>query len=153
MKNWRKHNAIAAAVIAAAVAVGVLATRRTAQVPPPPTAATPATAPATPVSAVDRRAVNALLALPELKAWSQAIERDSGGRARGAVIGGDAEPKVIGSLTYHPYSFMANDPEQARRLQGFYVTQDGSHILVEDAVTGETMTIEEWRQREQPPAR
>lgn len=146
MKKWGKHNAIAVAVLALAVVFGVLATRRTADLPPPPS--TPATAPATPVSAVDQRAVDALLALPEIKTWSQEIEQKSGGRAHGAVIGGDAEPKSVSGLTYYPYSFMENEPEQARRLQGFYVTQDGTHILVEDAVSGETLTLEEWRKSE-----
>lgn len=144
MKKWGKHNAIAAVVLALAVVFGVLATKRTAEDPPPPSV--PATAPATPVSAVDQRAVNALLALPEIKTWSQEIEQKSGGRAHGAVIGGDADPKTVGGLTYHAYSFMENDAEQARRLQGFYVTQDGSSILVEDAVSGDTLTLEEWRQ-------
>lgn len=143
MKKWGKHNAIAAVVLALAVVFGVLVTKRTAVEPPPPSA--PVTAPATPVAAVDQRAVNALLALPEIKNWSREIEQKSGGRAHGAVIGGDAEPKTVGGLTYHAYSFMENEPEQARRLQGFYVTQDGAHILVEDAVSGDMMTLEEWR--------
>ncbi|HEU4851136.1 MAG TPA: hypothetical protein VFT37_03160 [Telluria sp.] len=145
MKKWRKHNALAAVIVGALVVFGVLATKRTAVEPPPP-----ATAPATAVSAVDQRAIAALFALPELKAWSAAIERNSGGRARGAVIGGDADPITVEGKTYHAYSFMENDPEQARRLQGFYVTQDGSAILVEDAGSGETMTLDEWRQRENP---
>lgn len=136
MKKWGKHNAIAAVVLGAVVVFGVLATKRTAD----------DTAPPSMPAAVDQRAVNALLALPELKAWSESIERNSGGRARGAVIGGDAEPKTIDGVTYHAYSFMENDPEQARRLQGFYVTPDGARILVEDAVTGDTMTLDQWRQ-------
>lgn len=147
MKKWRKHNAVAVALAAAAIAFGVFATKRTAVDTPP---ASTATAPATGVKVVDQRAVQALFALPELKAWSEAIEKNSGGRARGAVIGGDAEPKTVDGKTYHAYSFMENDPEQAKRVQGFYVTQDGSGILVEDAVSGETMTVEEWRQRENP---
>lgn len=137
MKKWRKHNAIAAVVLGAVVVFGVFATKRTAEDTAPP---------ASSAAAVDQRAVNALLALPELKAWSESIEKKSGGRARGAVIGGDAAPKTVGGVTYHAYSFMENDPEQARRLQGFYVTQDGSGILVEDAVSGDTMTLDEWRQ-------
>ena len=135
MKKWRKHNAIAGVVLGAAVVFGVFATKRTAEDTAPPSTS----------AAVDQRAVNALLALPELKAWSDSIEKKSGGRARGAVIGGDAEPKTIDGVTYHAYSFMENDAEQARRLQGFYVTQDGARILVEDAVSGDTMTLDEWR--------
>ena len=138
MKKWRKHNAIAAVVLGAAVVFGVFATKRTAEDTSPRPAAT------APAASVDQRAVNALLALPELKAWSESIEKSSKGRARGAVIG-DAEPKTIDGITYNAYSFMENDPEQARRLQGFYVTPDGAHILVEDPVTGDTMTLEQWR--------
>ena len=145
MKKWRKHNAVAVALAVVAIVLGVSVTRKTAVEPPPPT-----TAPATSVAAVDQRAVNALFALPELKEWSAAIERNSGGRAHGAVIGGDADPLSVGGKTYHAYSFMENNPDQARRLQGFYVTQDGSSILVEDAGSGETMTVDEWRQREKP---
>jgi hypothetical protein len=149
MKKWRKHNALAAVIVGALVVFGVLATKRTAVEPPAPTSA-PVTAPASAVSVVDQRAVAALFALPELKEWSAAIERNSGGAARGAVIGGDAEPLTVEGKTHHAYSFMENTAEQARRLQGFYVTPDGSSILVEDAGTGETMTVEQWRQREKP---
>jgi hypothetical protein len=134
MKKWGKHNAIAAVVLGAVVVFGVLATKRTAEDTSPPAA-----------GAVDQRAVNAVLALPEIKSWAAEIEQRSGGRVRGAVIGGDAEPKTVDGVTYYAYSFMENDPEQARRLQGFYVTQDGSRILVEDALSGDLISLEEWR--------
>lgn len=139
MVGGRKKGAIVAVMVAVATSVFV-ATRNKPE-PPPAPAPAKASAPAT------EPAVAALLALPEIKAAAEQIEKSSMGAAHGAIIGGDGEPKVVGGKTYKSYSFMESDPKISRRLLGFYVTADGRDILVDDIETGDTIPLEEWRAR------
>lgn len=141
-KSRRRTGAVVAIIVAIAAGGWVTRQHRTQA---PPAASAPAAA-----ASASQAAVNALLALPELKAWSAWIEKNSGGRSHGAVIAGDPAPRTIGGKTYLAYSFVENEPEAAHFWQGFYVTASGDSILVEDAASGETMSVEQWREKERP---
>lgn len=138
MVGGRKKGAFVAVAVAVAVSLAV-ATRNRPEAPPAPPA----------VAHAERPAVKALLALPEIKAAAEQIEKSSMGAAHGAIIGGDGDAKVIDGKTYQSYSFMESDPKVSRRLLGFYVTADGKDILVDDIETGDTITLDEWRKRAQ----
>jgi hypothetical protein len=99
------------------------------------------------------QAMAALLELPELKAWSAAIEKSSGGKARGALIEYDPNPKMIDGKRYFQLSFVENGPDAAHRWESFLVAETGTDILVEDAATDKTMTLEQWRKDKHPMQR
>ena len=99
------------------------------------------------------RAVDALMALPEIKAWSAHIEKASGGRAHGAVMETSPDVRLIDGKPYHDLSFMENTPEAAHRWESFVVSQDGKRILVDDVVSGELISLEQWRKDNAPMQR
>jgi hypothetical protein len=119
-----------------------------------PAAAAPAqaVAPAAPTRS-KQEAMAALMALPELKAWSALIEKSSGGKARGALIEYDPKPKLINGKSYFQLSFVENTSDAAHRWESFLVADSGDAILVEDAATDKTMTLEQWRKAKNPIAR
>ncbi len=95
----------------------------------------------------------ALMALPELKAWSAHLETSSGGAVKGALIEYGPTPKVIGTHTYWQFSYVENTPEAARRWDSFLVGQDTAEILVEDDEAGQPISLDQWRKEKQPLAR
>jgi hypothetical protein len=99
------------------------------------------------------QAMAALLELPELKAWSTTIEKASAGKSRGALIEYDANPKVIDGKRYFQLSFVENGHDAAHRWESFLVAENGTDILVEDAATDKTMTLEQWRKDKHPMQR
>lgn len=139
MVSARKRGAMLAVIVA--IAAGSLVVTRKADAPVAPAGSS------VPAGVVQQPAVKALLELPEVKEMSEQIDKSSAGAARGAIIVGDGEAKVVNGKTYLPYSFMESDAKISRRIQGFYVTADGKDILVDDIETGEAITLEEWRQR------
>jgi hypothetical protein len=112
-------------------------------------AAAPPVAPATQTRS-KQQAMAALMALPELKAWSGHIETSSGGNAHGALIEYDAQPKLIGGKRYFQLSFVENSRDAARRWESFLVAETGDDILVEDGATDKTMTLAQWRAAKHP---
>ncbi|MDL2353943.1 MAG: hypothetical protein QFF03_01665 [Pseudomonadota bacterium] len=118
---------------------------------PPPAPAVSAPAPAAPSPARSKeQAMAALMALPELKAWSNRIEKSSAGAAHGALIEYDPKPKLIDGKPYYQLSFVENASDAARHWQSFLVAQSGDAILVEDAASGKTMTLAQWRAERHP---
>jgi hypothetical protein len=115
-------------------------------------AATSATATAAPVRSKEQ-AMAALMALPELKAWSSQVEKSSGGKVHGALIEYDPQPKLIDGKRYFQLSFVENASDAARRWESFLVAEAGEEILVEDAATDKTMTLQQWRQAKRPMER
>jgi len=91
------------------------------------------------------QAMAALLAVPELKAWSEQIERRSKGKAHGAVVEDDPALREINGKKYYQLSFVENRAEDVRRRESFLVAQQGDEILVEDAETDTLMSLQEWR--------
>jgi len=111
--------------------------------------ARPAPAPAAPsVQApahTKQDAMDSLLALPELQAWSRQIEQRSKGKAHGAVIEDDPVPREVNGKKYYQLSFVENRAEDARRRESFLVAQDGSEILVDDTDSDTLLSLQEWR--------
>lgn len=99
------------------------------------------------------QAMAALMALPELKAWSSQIEKTSGGALHGALIEYDPLPKLVKGKRYFQLSFVENGSDAARRWESFLVAETGDDILVEDGATDKTSTLAEWRAAKQPMAR
>ena len=100
-----------------------------------------------------QQAMAALMALPELKAWSEQIEKASGGQAHGALIEYDAKPKVIDGKRYFQLSFVENSGDAAHRWESFLVAESGDDILVEDNAADKTMTLAQWRATRHPMQR
>ena len=99
------------------------------------------------------RAVDALLALPEIKAWSAHIEKASGGRAHGAVMETSPETRLVDGAAYYQLSFFESTPEAAHRWESFVVSPDGKRILVDDSVSGDLLSLEQWRKDSAPMQR
>lgn len=95
-------------------------------------------------------AMAALMALPELKAWSAQIEKSSGGKLHGALMEFDTAPKVLGGRRYFQFSFVENGSDAARNWQSFLVADRGSEILVDDADSDKPLTLAEWRKDQRP---
>jgi hypothetical protein len=117
-----------------------------------PPAGTPATQQA-PGAQLDDKAVNALLALPEIRAWSAHIEKASGGRSHGAVMETAPEQRLVDGQAYFQLSFFENAPDAAHRWESFLVTPDGKRILVEDTAEGDLLSLERWRKESAPMKR
>ena len=111
------------------------------EVKPPPAPAGVKEAPAR----TREQAMEALLAVPELKAWSAQIEKRSKGKAHGAVIEDDPAPREINGRKYYQLSFVENRANDVRRRENFLVSQQGDEILVEDAETDTVLSLQEWR--------
>jgi hypothetical protein len=119
---------------------------------PAPLAAS-APAPAAQVERTKEQAMAALMALPELKAWSDRLDKDSQGKIRGALIEYDQTPKLIDGKSYWQFSFVENGSAAAHRWESFLVAQKGEEILIDDDSTGKTLTLEQWRQERHPMQR
>jgi hypothetical protein len=113
------------------------------EAPPPPKPAV-AEAPAAPARTREQ-AITQLMALPEVKAWSEQIEKTSHGKAHGAVLEYDATPSVIDGKPYYQLSFVENYPNRVHRRANFLVAKNGDDILVEDDANGTVESLSEWR--------
>jgi hypothetical protein len=113
------------------------------EAPPQPAAEKPAA----PVARTKEQAMNSLLELPELKAWSDQIEKRSGGKAHGAVIEDDPVPREINGKKYYQLTFVENRAEDVRRRENFLVAQTGDEILVEEPETDKLLSLQEWRRK------
>ena len=91
------------------------------------------------------QAMDALLAVPELKAWSAQIEKRSQGKAHGAVIEDDPIPREVNGKKYYQLTFVENRSQDVRRRESFLVSQQGDEILVEDPETDKLLSLQEWR--------
>lgn len=96
------------------------------------------------------QAVAALMALPELKAWADRIEKSSNGKAHGALMEYDAQLRAVKGKQYYQLSFVENSSDAAQRWESFLVAQSDGEILVDDDVSGEALTLEQWRKDKKP---
>jgi hypothetical protein len=110
--------------------------------PPPKPAAVQA--PAAPTRTRDQ-AVAALMALPELKTWSDQIEKRSHGAAHGAVIEDDPTPRIVEGKAYYQLSFVEDRKQDVHRRASFLVARQGDEILVEDLDKDTLQSLAEWR--------
>lgn len=149
-----KKNVLIAALLAIAVSLGVHFFPR--EAPPADVVAEPAPALVAKPFVGPRtksEAKIALMALPELQAWSIHIQKSSGGASRGALIEYGPTPKTIGDKRYWQLSYVENTPDAAHRWDSFLVGENTPEILVEDDETDQPLTLEQWRADKQPLAR
>lgn len=113
---------------------------------------TPAPAPAPsvvapkPVPALTKeQAMAALLALPEVKAWSSEIEKRSRGQAHGAIIEDDPTPRTLNGKRYWQMSFVENRKQSVQRRESFLVAHEGGEILVENLQDDSVLPLDDWR--------
>lgn len=91
------------------------------------------------------QAAAALMALPELRAWSAQLDRESGGKVHGAVIEYDTAQRTVKGKRYYQFSFVENSAEAALRRDSFLVSDSDDEILVEDVVNDELISLARWR--------
>jgi hypothetical protein len=137
-------HALRTILAALALCCAVAACQRTERPAPSPAPAPAAPAVQAPAQSKEQ-AMAALLALPELKAWSAQIERRTDGKAHGAVVEDNPTPREVNGKTYYQLSFVENRAQDARRQESFLVAQDGSEILVEDTESDTLLSLQEWR--------
>ena len=125
--------------LAAALALG--GCKRTEPEAPKPAPAPVKEAPAR----TKEQAMAALLAVPELTAWSAQIEKRSKGKAHGAVIEDNPVPREVNGRKYYQLTFVENRANEVRRGESFLVALQGDEILVEDTETDTLRTLQEWR--------
>lgn len=119
-----------------------------AELPNPPASPTTEATPAVREQAVilsKEEAQATLLALPELQAWSDQIARSSGGKAGGAVIEDNPQPRELNGKRYYQMSFVEDRAGQIRRRESFLVAHQGDDILVDDVDTDTLLSLQEWR--------
>ena len=97
-----------------------------------------------------QQAMAALMALPELQAWSHHLEKTSGGTVHGALIEYDPAPRLINGKRYFQLSFVENASAAAHRWESFLVAETGDEILVDDGATDKTLTLAQWRATKRP---
>lgn len=129
--DWKRHRGLAVA-LAVVAAIGVFAARRTSVEPQ-------ATVP--PAADSAQAAQAALMALPEVSQW--AVEAGAKGRIAAVALRGDT--KTVDGRTYRPWRVQREQDGAARALQDFYVTEDGTRILVAYGAAGRALTLDEWR--------
>ena len=129
--DWKRHRGLAVA-LAVVMAIGVFAARRT-SVEPQATVA--------PTVAGAQAAQAALLALPEVAEW----QREAGAKGRVAAIALEGDTKTVDGRAYRPWRVQREQEGSALGLQDFYVTEDGTRILVAHGGAGRTLTLDEWR--------
>ncbi|WP_229257543.1 hypothetical protein [Duganella callida] len=95
----------------------------------------------------------ALMALPELQAWSAIIEKNSNGKAHGGLLEYDPTPRKLNGKTYWQFSFVENTAESAMRWESFLVSANDDEILVEDASSDEVISLARWRREKHPSKR
>ena len=131
-----------------ALAAALLGCRQQATPPTPTVAAgiaAPTTGAAAPAARSKQQAMAALMALPELQAWSARIEQSSSGKLHGALIEYEPSPKIIDGKRYWQLSFVENGSDAAHRWESFLVAQDGDEILIDDPLTDRVLSLAQWR--------
>jgi hypothetical protein len=105
----------------------------------------------TAAAAISReQAVEKLMALPELQAWGEKIEKRSGGKVRGALIEYDPAPRDVEGIPYYQFTFVENGEDSVQAWQSFLVSTQRGDILAEDDISGELLTLDRWRKEKQP---
>ena len=140
-----------AALVALIALASVLGGCREAPAPAAPAASATAVDPG--ATRTREQAMSALMALPELQAWSSQLEKASAGKVRGALIEYDSAPRVIKGKNYWQFSFVENGSDAAHPWESFLVSKQDSEILVEDFGTDTPLTLEQWRKEKRPMER
>jgi len=112
---------------------------------PPVATAAPAVVPAVKAHVSRDQAVETLMALPELKRLADAIEKRSGGERHGALLETDPAPRDVKGSPYYQLIFVENGDDMAQAVASFLVSHVNGEILVEDDISGELMSLDQWR--------
>lgn len=91
------------------------------------------------------QAVEKLMALPELKHLSDVIEKRSGGERHGALLETDPAPRDVNGIPYYQLIFVENGDDMAQAVASFLVSHANGDILVEDDISGELLSLDQWR--------
>lgn len=127
-----------------ALACGLSACKR-AEPPAPAPAPQAASAPAPVPQRTREQAMQQLLDLPEVKAWSAQIEKNSRGKSHGAIIEDDPAPRLIEGKRYYQLSFVEDRKQAVHRRASFLVASQGDEILVEGLDDDSVQSLDEWR--------
>jgi len=139
----RSRPAAGLAVLTLSLVIALTGCKRAAE-PPAPAKPAATQAPVVPTRTREQ-AMAQLMALPEVKAWSEQIEKNSGGKVHGAVIEDDTAPRIVDGKPYYQLSFVENRKQSVHRRASFLVAKNGDDILVEDALTDSVESLSEWR--------
>ncbi|GEM_PF-3927254 len=91
-----------------------------------------------------------LMLVPEVKAWSDYLERASRGTVHGLLVRHHAAPVELDGKRYWLFSFVESTPDAARRSENFLVGENTAAILVDDVDSGKRLTLDQWRATKQP---
>jgi hypothetical protein len=105
------------------------------------------TAPAPAPAPTREQAMANLMNVQEVKAWSAQIEKNSRGKAHGAIIEDDPQPRIINGKPYWQFSFVENRTDAVHRRESFLVAQAGNEVLIEEPETDKLLTLSEWRRK------
>lgn len=132
-------------VIAAALACALVACKREKPSEPgkPPMQSSTVPAPAP----TKEQAMTNLMEVPEVKGWAAQIEKNSRGKAHGAIIEDDPQPRIINGKPYWQFSFVENRTDAVHRRESFLVAQAGNEVLIEDPETDKLLSLTEWRRK------
>jgi hypothetical protein len=87
----------------------------------------------------------ALMALPELKAWSAQIEKASNGAAHPALMEDAPGLQTVNGKQYWELTFAVDGAEAVQRRETFLVAARGDEILVRDFEKDGVLSLAEWR--------
>lgn len=107
---------------------------------------------AIPATLTKEQAVAIISELPEIKAWSDYIERTSEGKVHGMIMEPAAELTTLDGKQYWSVDFYENQPAQSHRWESFLVGLDHKDILVDDLEDG-FISLQTWRDTKKPMAR
>ena len=88
--------------------------------------------------------------LPEVKAWAEAVEKQSKGETHGASKIDDGNPETIDGKQFWPVTCFVDFPDHIRRWHTFMIRLDGKEILADSAATGDYTSLDKWRETEKP---
>lgn len=116
----------------------------------PQPAPAPAPAPGAPAAPAVKlvskeQAMATLMVLPEIQNWSIEIAQRSRGKAQGAIIEDNPQPRSINGRAYWQLSFVENHAASVHRRASFLVAQTDATILVDDTDSDSVLTLDEWR--------
>lgn len=106
-----------------------------------------------PASLTSDAAVEAVFRLPEVKAWGKYILETSNGKVHGALMVMPEKPVIENGKRYWSVEYVENQPDHVHRWQTFLVRLDGKEILVDDPVSGDDVSLAEWRETQMPMKR
>ncbi len=88
--------------------------------------------------------------LPEVKAWAQAVEKQSKGTTHGASKIDDEAPETIDGKQFWSVTCFVDLPDHIHHWHTFMIRLDGKEILADSASSGDYTSLDKWRISEKP---